>query len=568
MSFLTYLLQVSGCITLFYVFYYACLSRLTFFTVNRYYLLSSLLLGFVIPLITIPVHQDYPVLAATHIVQLPSPAALVFKPAVMSRYTIIQHGFVISWLMVLKIVYAAVSTFLLLRFVAILAAFFINLRKHQVEQSNGLRIIRSSEKLTNGSFLNYIFLDDAELKSNEAEQVIAHETLHIKLKHSADRILGRIAQIILWFNPVMYLYTRAIEQNHEFEVDSLLTENENKQTYAGLLLQLSVNKGGLVYNSFSKSPLQSRITMLFNARSSKVKQLVYLLILPLLSLSFIAFANMKRIYTPKALNRSAVIITEPSRKANIIPTIQIENPIAQETKGSSSDTTTEEFKAPAENATDTLRVSVIKGLERLGRSPLVVIDGKEYSSDILYTIGHACIRGTGMWMPDSAVKYFGPKAKDGYVQIRTKNGQITNQTDDEHANLVTENMVAIARERALKSMVMLNRVVLKKSDGGLYDRIIEVHNGGSMSIDVEHNAKVAFFIDSTYYSEQDIQKVLAEKYSQLSGVSGTHNLDIKKMPGNSLNGYESVMFFWSKTNSDKEEEKQEHFNWEKYIPNK
>jgi len=566
MSAITYLLQVSGCITLFYAFYYACLSRLTFFSINRYYLVSSLLLSFIIPLITIPVYTDYTVLTNTRVVQLPQVIATIAKPSAVFHPIILKHS-PITWVMVLKWVYMLGCALLSLRFLFTLAAFFLNLRKQKVEHSDGLHIIRSDKKLTNGSFLNYIFLDDAKLKGEEAQQVIAHEILHVRLKHSVDRIAGRVAQIILWFNPVMYLYTRAIEQNHEFEVDSILTENLNKKNYAGLLLQLSVNTNGTIYNSFSKTPLQQRIMMLFNARSSKVKQAVYLLVIPLLMLSCVAFANLKRIVVPKALNHSVTLV--PKQLYRMIEPQAVVQPEETKTDVAQSVATINNESAESANTdVDTLpRLSVIDGLEKLGKSPLVIIDGKEYPSDILYTIGRSCIRGTGIWLPDSALKYYGPRAKDGYVQITTKNGQITDQTNIERSNLVTENMPALTQT---DNRAVITRTLLQKKDGD-YDRVAELQDGITMlEIEVHHNAKVAFFIDSAFYTEEQIRTILPEKVNTL-GSRGVGYLNKKKVPGGDLHGYEAVMFFFSqitqRTSSPKEMKVWiDSHNWEKHIP--
>lgn len=88
--------------------------------------------------------------------------------------------------------------------------------------------------------------------------------LHVKLYHSVDRLLVKIAQITLWFNPFIYLYAKAVEENHEFEVDKAMANSTDKKLYADLLLHLSVAGQGLLYHSFSKIPLKKRIVMLFS----------------------------------------------------------------------------------------------------------------------------------------------------------------------------------------------------------------------------------------------------------------------------------------------------------------
>ena len=58
MNALIYLLQVSACTAIFYLFYHLLLHRLTFFTINRWYLLATIFLSFIIPVLTIPVNPQ------------------------------------------------------------------------------------------------------------------------------------------------------------------------------------------------------------------------------------------------------------------------------------------------------------------------------------------------------------------------------------------------------------------------------------------------------------------------------------------------------------------------------
>jgi hypothetical protein len=58
MEWLIYLLKVSACTAFFYAFYYFCLQRLTFFNINRIYLLSTLVISFIIPAMQLQVQRS------------------------------------------------------------------------------------------------------------------------------------------------------------------------------------------------------------------------------------------------------------------------------------------------------------------------------------------------------------------------------------------------------------------------------------------------------------------------------------------------------------------------------
>ncbi len=291
MKALVYLLQVSACTGIFYLFYRLFLSRLTFFNINRWYLLATVLLSFIIPVLTIPVHpqqQNFVVIK-----QAVDINTMQNVPVNMDKQVVSAAAKSADWLQVIKLLYVLIVAGLLIHLLVTLMVFFNKLKGKLIAKVDQVSILRGENKLHNGSFFNYIFLNDHELSADVIQQIIAHEMLHVKFYHSADRLLIRLAQIILWFNPFIYLYAKAVEENHEFEVDCAMAISTDKKQYANLLLQLSVAGQGMLYHSFSKIPLKKRIVMLFNQPSAKMKKAIYVLILPVLLISCLAFAKLK-----------------------------------------------------------------------------------------------------------------------------------------------------------------------------------------------------------------------------------------------------------------------------------
>lgn len=441
MSAIIYLLQVSACLALFYGFYYLMLNRLTFFTINRYYLLFALVFSFIIPLLTIPVHEQYSnVPVMQQVVNMRSVQNTPVANAVNMATTTSTP---ITWMQVLKWGYLIAVAALFTHLLITLINFFLKLKFRKVSSLGNVHILRGDKTLPNGSFLNYIFLNDNELSTDEMEQIIAHEMLHVKLFHSADRILMKIVQIVLCFNPLVYLYARSMEENHEFEVDREIARSTDKTQYADLLLHLSVANQGMLYHSFSKVPLKKRITMLFNKPSAKVKRVVYVLVLPVLVISCLAFARLK--------------------------------------------------------TDDTKPISVIYGINDLGKNPLVLINNKQYPSSILYEISERGIQSTRV-ITDNAVKMYGPKAKDGVVIIQTNDGTINYITAIEKDNLY--------KERSIPKSRYYTHITLKENNGDLYDKLIfHYSTGGSSSTTVVHGAKIGFLINGKYFTEDNINKV-------------------------------------------------------------
>ncbi|RZJ68579.1 MAG: hypothetical protein EOO47_24630, partial [Flavobacterium sp.] len=140
MELLNYLLKVSACTVLFYAFYLLVLSRLTFFKINRFYLLATLLLSFIIPSLSFTVEREVAVTPAAYtetvveqyVVEQPLiPEPIAFTPVAEQS---------LDWYSLLPMLYLAVVACLLI--VAIWRLF--QLFKHTKsggEEINGLKIV-------------------------------------------------------------------------------------------------------------------------------------------------------------------------------------------------------------------------------------------------------------------------------------------------------------------------------------------------------------------------------------------------------------------------------------------
>ncbi len=208
-----------------------------------------------------------------------------------------SHRLDFGWKRCLLFVYLCVAGLLGTRFVISMVLLLLHLKKSKVETIRSLKLIRNDSYLKNGSFLNYIFLDSKNLSKIEEEQVLAHEMAHVGCLHSFDKVLSNIIQVILWFNPFSYWLSNAIEENHEFQADGIVIRSADKKRYAELLLGLSNNSGSNYSHHFNRQPLKSRVKMLFTKPSKNNKKLIYLLLMPLITLCCMAFASKKSLTT-------------------------------------------------------------------------------------------------------------------------------------------------------------------------------------------------------------------------------------------------------------------------------
>ncbi|GEM_PF-5653977 len=117
-----------------------------------------------------------------------------------------------------------------------------------------------TDRVATSSFGPILFWNPHQsLLPEESELVKQHELSHIKEWHSLDILMIELTMILMWFNPMVYLYKSAIAQNHEFIADRSGAKNK-KQTYAALLLKATLNAEGISMAShFSKINTKRRI---------------------------------------------------------------------------------------------------------------------------------------------------------------------------------------------------------------------------------------------------------------------------------------------------------------------
>jgi N-acetylmuramoyl-L-alanine amidase/lipopolysaccharide export system protein LptA len=285
MEWFNYLLKVSACSALFFAFYILVLRKLTFFKINRFYLLGSLVLSFIIPALQFTIERE---VAQSTVIEQPTVlqdvdlgGAAFTTPIVIGTGTGDVEVEPFDWYGLLPYVYTAIVMGLL----TAAAWRLFQLYKHtraKAHEVNGLKLVAKNVGFTNCSFFNYVFIDQNSLTETELQVLLRHEQVHAKQLHSIDKILLMLAKAVLWFNPIIYLYDKALEQTHEYEADEATSLNVGTEHYASLLLKLAVSKNTMpLIHNFVKSPIKERIKMLFNSKSKNMKKLMYLLALPI-----------------------------------------------------------------------------------------------------------------------------------------------------------------------------------------------------------------------------------------------------------------------------------------------
>lgn len=318
---LQYFLKLSISLSVVYLFYQLVLRRLTFYNWNRWYLVSYSLLSFFIPFVDISLVLDKNEWSSSAIVQwLPTfqtnnshSAGVYSSPTLLSPTDIIQFALVVGMLI------------MFCRLIVQLLSFRKMINNASIIPVNGLKLYQVNDKIIPFSFGNSIFINRSLHNDQELREIILHEFVHVKQRHSVDIIWSELLCLVNWYNPFAWLIRRAIRQNLEFIADNQVLENGiDRKQYQYLLLKVIGNNHFSIASKFNFSSLKKRIAMMNKMKSAGVHLVKFLFILPLVAVLLVAFRNKYDKQLQFQLSKNTVLSQPGLREARLIPAVVLD----------------------------------------------------------------------------------------------------------------------------------------------------------------------------------------------------------------------------------------------------
>lgn len=315
-----YFIHAGTTLMILYIFYWVVLRKLTFYGLNRWYLLLYSILAFLFPLINIEPALQKASLSDNELVRW----VTLVTPSLGSKS---DERISVDYWQIISLIFLAGIVVLVLRLILQL----INLRKvlqsGKVVESNGVKLYQVDKKVIPFSFGKAIVLNPVQHSQQELEDIIRHEFIHVKQNHSIDIIFSELLCILNWYNPFAWLIRKAIRQNLEFIADHKVIESGvDKKQYQYLLLKVIGAAEFSVATNFNFTSLKNRIVMMNKVRSAKMHLVKLLFILPIVAASLIAFRNHKKSNVPvqsdKPYFESLVLDTHPSKKVTVYERVQ------------------------------------------------------------------------------------------------------------------------------------------------------------------------------------------------------------------------------------------------------
>ena len=319
-KFLIYLFESGLCLTLFYLGYVFFFRKETYFTFNRVYLIGAMVLSLLMPLGSVSINSVQSNVISETIVRVSQFRSYYEELILLTDpdYTVSHKGdkassffagvqknkhpqqyqasSSISIIKILFYIYLAGLLFFVMRLIVHVFLLSQLIYKNKTEKEDDYTLVLLSEKVPSFSFLRWIFINKAALSDSEYKQVLEHERIHVKQKHTVDLLLAQIIITFQWFNPLTWRIQKSIKSCHEYIADRhVLDQGHQLFDYQSLLLSqlISIRSVELV-NNFNLLSIKKRIAMMNKIKSGRLAKLKAIIVLPLLAVAFLFFVNMTK----------------------------------------------------------------------------------------------------------------------------------------------------------------------------------------------------------------------------------------------------------------------------------
>ena len=332
-----FLLKVNIALLLFCAGYYLVLRHLTFYTLNRIYLVTAILFATVYPKINVSQfvqhHQQLTQPVQTAVFNWQIPAESFAKPFSQPNY----------WLWIETLFWTG-AALLGLRLLVQLYSLYKLYRDSKPAQifNHQVRVVKG--KTGPFSFWKSIYVNPDNHEPADLKAILLHEQVHINEWHTIDILIAELSTIFYWFNPGIWLMKKAIRENIEFITDRKILKNgaDTKQYQYSLVSVSFYSSSNTIVNHFNISTIKKRIIMMNAKRSSKVTLTRYAFLIPAVIALLLVFSISKAALIGKNHNLNKALTAKIKSVAaiaesNISP---LKNKISNKAKASGKVTDT------------------------------------------------------------------------------------------------------------------------------------------------------------------------------------------------------------------------------------
>ena len=301
---LVYLLKVIICSGILFAYYLLALKNRKLHSFNRFYLLAATLCSIVLPLLHFSLYRVGSMSSHTGIALLQ-----VFNADSAEKTVNASAGSYMNAWLIARLTYL-LGSIILFVFLLRRVVFIYQLKqRHKAVTMAGFDLVKVNSNSAPFSFFNTLYWKEGTpLDSTTGQIILQHELVHIRQKHTLDKLFMQLCLIVFWCNPIFWFMQRELSQLHEFIADEGAIRDGDTDAFARMLLQAHyANAFPDIVHSFFYSPVKRRLTMLSNTNRTKYAHLRRFMALPLLTGAIFLFS-----FTPKheaVANRAEKLVT-------------------------------------------------------------------------------------------------------------------------------------------------------------------------------------------------------------------------------------------------------------------
>lgn len=350
--FMIYLLETGICLSLLYLAYWLFLRKETYFNFNRLYLVGSIVLALLVPLLHL--NLDIPLGSA---LENPARGISSFRTGYEELINLLdadfgkepgeehmlsggsvsiateaggeqgmipregrhgkqwetlnrgsEKGLDSRWSngslsQILLFIYIGGVFYFFARFVYLVIRLYLLAKRNRVSRQDGFRMVEIEEEISPFSFFRFLFINYGSFTDSEIHHVLEHEKAHIRQGHTTDHLFAHGLAVFQWFNPFAWQMRKALKTTHEYIADrQVIDRGFESIDYQALLLKQVIGYHSVeLVNNFNLKPIKNRIAMMNKTKSGLPAKLKATLVAPFAILIFFFFAD----FTLKGNDNSA-----------------------------------------------------------------------------------------------------------------------------------------------------------------------------------------------------------------------------------------------------------------------
>lgn len=313
-SFVVYIIEWALCLSAFLLLYKMCFSGSTFHRFNRVYLLGSVVVAALLPLIHIVVSdQMEPVAEVCRLdtTQFEPLSIITSLPTqtLADHETPVQLSTSQKTFIAIAIIYLFYIALQITGWTKSMVKMILFLRGKRTRKVNRwIHLVVHNEEYGPFNWMNYIVISDKESGFGRRASM-RHELSHIKLLHPIDLVFILLCTLV---NPVCWLVMKEIKVVHEYEADDEVINHYHIQSrdYQRLLVLRTVGAEAYALASSFNLNIKTRIIMMKKKQTHWWRMMWIAVTIPLVGIALTAFSKPKEALK-EIVDSSVEIIEQP-----------------------------------------------------------------------------------------------------------------------------------------------------------------------------------------------------------------------------------------------------------------